>query len=157
MRIWEIVPAAAEHIPAIAANMREADRREVWASDRWTPEEALWKSLEASSLAWACIVYDVPSFMWGVSRKGSILSDTGVPWLLGTGAIYDVGREFLRQSRSYVDRMQAGYSRLENIVHAENALSLRWLRWCGFTVEKDSIERNGEKFFPFWRESICAR
>lgn len=152
-REWQIVPAAPGHAEPIAENMREADRREIWASDRLLPLCALKQSVLVSSVAWTCLVRGVPAFMWGVTRKGCILSDTGVPWLLGTDAILEVRGEFLKQSRAYVDRMQKGFARLENIVHAENALSIRWLRWCGFTIGKEPVERNGEKFFPFWREA----
>lgn len=153
MNIWEIVPASPEHSAIIAESMREADRREVWASDRWLPLYALTYSLSFSRIAWTCMVHGVPAFMWGVTFHGGMHSEVGVPWLLGTDAINEVSREFLKQSRAYVDRMQNGFTRLENIVHAENALSIRWLRWCGFTIEKEPIERNGEKFFPFWREA----
>ena len=41
MSIWEIVPALPEHIDAVAADMRPEDRREIWASHRHTPAEAL--------------------------------------------------------------------------------------------------------------------
>jgi hypothetical protein len=134
MKIWKILPALPEHIPAIAAGMREADRLEVWASHRHSPAQALESALARADLAWTCMVEGEPAFMWGVSRLGGILSETGSPWLLGTSAIGKVVREFLRQSRAYVERMQAGFSRLENHVHAQNVLSIRWLKWCGFTI-----------------------
>lgn len=157
MRIWEIVTAIPEHTAPIAANMREADRREVWASDRWLPLYALDRSLLSSHKAWTCLVRGVPAFTWGVAPRGSILSETGNPWLLGTDAIMEVRREFLKQSRAYVARMHDGFTRLENIVHVENKLSIRWLKWCGFTFGMELIERNGEQFFPFWREPACVR
>ena len=126
--------------------------REVWASGRLTPEEALHKSLAASQDAWCCEYQGVPALMWGVSRKGCILSDVGLPWLLGTDAIRAVQREFLRQSRSWVRRMHRDFERLENHVHAANKLSIRWLRWCGFVVEdKTPLLLNGEAFYKFWR------
>lgn len=152
MKIVEIVQASPGHAAPIAENMREADKREIWASDRLLPLYALKQSVLMSRESWTCLVRGVPSFMWGVARKGCILSDVGVPWLLGTDAILDVRREFLRQSRAYVSRMHKGFARLENIVHAENTLSIRWLKWCGFTIENEPVKRNGELFFPFWRE-----
>ena len=157
MSIWEILPAAPEHIPAIAADMREADRREVWASHRHSPAEALEHSLSRSELAWTCLVSGVPAFMWGVCRLGSLISFKGAPWLLGTPAITGVSREFLRQSPAYVARMQARFPRLENYVHAENRLSVRWLKWCGFILDDAPEVINGEPFFLFWREECpCA-
>ena len=152
MADWMITLALPEHIPPIVADMREADRKEVWASHRHTPEGALLTSLVASTKAWTCLIEGQPAFMWGVAPKGSLLSSVGVPWLLGTKDIHRVNREFLRRSRAYVDLMQEGYARLENHVHAENTVSIRWLQWCGFTVEKDVPELiNDEDFYYFWR------
>ena len=157
MTIWRIEPARAEHIPPIAANMREAERHEVWASNRRTPEEALQQSLAASDRAWTCFVHGVPAFMWGVSQPGDIPPGNGNPWLLGTDAVYEVGREFLKQSRAYVDKLQEGFARLENRVHAGNELSILWLKWCGFTLDNEPETINGEQFYRFWRESEPMR
>ncbi|MDE6734738.1 MAG: hypothetical protein K2J64_04645 [Desulfovibrio sp.] len=153
MNTWRIVPAEAAHIAPIAANMREADRREVRASHGHEPAEALAVSLEHSDMAWTCLVDDEPAFMWGAARAGSLITLTGSPWLLATPAIYRVRNAFLRHSRPYVELMQARFPRLENHVHAANRLSLRWLAWCGFTVEETPILRNGEPFLFFWREA----
>ena len=152
MTIWEIVPALPEHIDAVAADMRAEDRREIWASHRHTPAEALQRSLGRSELAWTCFVQGVPAFMWGVSRQGSLISRVGAPWLLGSERIYAVRREFLKQSRAYVERMQAHFPYLENRVHAANHFSMRWLKWCGFTVNDTPEMINGESFYSFWRE-----
>jgi hypothetical protein len=166
MITWTVVPAAPEHIPAIARDMREADRREIWASHRHTPEEALEYALERSDLAWTCLlsapaagadaspVDGTPTFMWGAARLGSIITLKGSPWLLGTDAIRKVQLEFLRQCPAFVERMNRRFPRLENFVHAENALSIRWLKWCGFTLEEEAPEViNGEDFFQFWRDA----
>ena len=58
MTHWRIVPALPSHIPCIAAHMRDADRREVWASHRHTPEEALRTSLDYAEInrAWTCLL-----------------------------------------------------------------------------------------------------
>ena len=149
---WMIVPATPEHIPHLAANMRGSDRREVWASHRHTPQEALEASLACSDLAWTCCVQSVPAFMWGVARQGAMTSFTGVPWLLGTPRMYAVRRDFLRHCLVYVNAMQEAFPLLENYVHAENQASVRWLEWCGFTVEREIPELiNDEDFYRFWR------
>ena len=150
MTLWRVDTAVLAHIPAIAARMREADVREVWASDRWLPGEALEKSLLASVQAWTCLFEGRPAFMWGVCSSAA--PDTGIPWLLATDDIYTVSREFLKQSRAYVERMQAHFPYLENRVHAGNSFSMRWLKWCGFTVNDTPEMINGESFYSFWRE-----
>jgi hypothetical protein len=64
-----------------------------------------------------------------------------------------VAREFIRQSRRYVALMQERFPRLENYVHAGNSLSLRWLKWCGFTIDKEAAQLGGENFYKFRRYS----
>ncbi|MDR1658949.1 MAG: hypothetical protein LBR94_01235 [Desulfovibrio sp.] len=148
---WRIEQARPEHIPDIAANMREADRREVWAYRRHTPEQALRLSLSRSLAAWTGIVEERPALMWGVGAA-SLLSFTGNPWLLGTDAVHDIRRPFLLHSRAFVRLMRDMFPRLENFVHAENRLSIHWLKWLGFTLEEIPEVINGEDFYLFRKE-----
>ena len=147
---YKIVPAEVSYLLPIAANMRPADRREVWASHRDTPYEALSRSLGASERAWAAIVDGQPVVVWGVARGGCVFSRKGVPWLLGTVALEKYWLEFLKQSRPWVDLMRDGYDLLENYVHGENHLSIKWLRWCGFQVSREETTIHGETFYRFW-------
>ena len=155
-RIWQIVPAKEEHIPHLAACLREEDKREIRAAHRHLPEEALRISLAASALAWTCLIEGRPAFMWGVARAGSLLSDTGRPWLLSTPEIMRVKSAFARRCRGYVEQMQARFARLENWVHADNRAARRWLAWCGFTLAaRPEIYGAGqEKFYRFWRNYV---
>lgn len=148
---WQIHKAHPSHIPHLATHMRESDRTEIWASHRHSPHEALSASLNASRMAWCCLVAGKPAFMWGVADcGGSVLTSCGTPWLLGTQAMLGVGREFVRQCRTYVEVMQTPYDLLTNYVHAQNAVSLRWLKWCGFQVG-EPVLMNNECFYRFWR------
>jgi hypothetical protein len=150
MKNWSIEKALPEHIPAIAANMREADRREVWAYSRHTPEVALRVSLSRSRAAWTGIIDGRPELMWGVAAP-SLLSSVGNPWLLSSDAYRKVSRDFLLHSRKFVRHMLTLFDRLENYVHAENELAIRWLRWCGFGFNWEPVQFNGEDFYRFWR------
>lgn len=148
----QVVPARPEHIPHLAATMREADRREVWASHRHTPEEALRASLQRSELAWTALLDGEPVLMWGVTPATSIIGKTGVPWLLASDGMFRIWRKVARHSREFVARMQERYPRLQNRVHALNHISLCWLSWCGFVIEPEPEEINGEEFYTFWRQ-----
>ena len=160
---YTIEPATHDHVPHLAAHLRLADRLEVRASHGHTPEEALRDSLDCSAKAWTLLVENagfshfLPAAMWGVAPAGGPLSFTGRPWLLATPALHAVDRQFIRQSRHYVAAMQAAFPRLENWCYAGNALSLRWLTWCGFTVERDKpVSFRGEPFYFFWKEAYHA-
>lgn len=152
---YSVVRAASEHLLHLAANMRAADRREVWAANRHTPYEALALSLEYSPRAWTAFIDEQPALMWGVAEeRGLIRRRSGRPWLLATDELERQGaREFIRRSRAYVEKMRAGYRRLENYVHADNERSRRWLAWCGFTVEEEAVLINKEKFHLFWLDN----
>jgi hypothetical protein len=49
--------------------------------------------------------------------------------------------------------MQSLFPRLENHVHADNVLSVRWLQWCGFSIDDTPEAYNGENFYLFWRNA----
>ena len=147
----EIVKAKSSHIPHIAVNMREADKAEVWASHKHSTAEALTASFAASTVAFTGLVDGVPAAMWGVGGTGSFLQLIGSPWLLGTPDAVKNARFFLKVNRLHIQYFQQLYPRLQNYVHMGNTTSIKWLKWCGFTVEKEPVEFGAlnEKFYFF--------
>lgn len=150
---YYVIGAKAEHLWPVAMNMRRADREEVWASGRRTPLEALRISLNMSQKAWTAMAGDVPFAMFGVAPS-LFVPWLGVPWMLATPTIEAARIPFLRQSRHFVDEMQSDFRVLENYVSAENTVSLKWLKFCGFNIGSE-YELNGHIFYKFWREK-CA-
>lgn len=150
-----VVPATEALVRQMFGKMRHADELEVLAVTGAPVENSLWNGFRFSEKCWVAIDDETPVACFGVKR-GGLVSDTGVPWLLGTDGILNVQREFVRQSRSYVQQMMEGLRRLENWVDARNTVSIKWLRWCGFTVE--ALPRpyglNGERFHRFWMEDL---
>lgn len=190
-----VIPASPDHIPHLAANLREADRRELMFSHGHAPEEALRLSLFRSEAAWTLMMENagfspqaasgrffpqgegpkspspvgkkrpslpeaklphfLPAAMGGVSPAGSVLSLTGRPWLLATPAFEAAPRTLIaRLSRRYVGTMARLFPRLENWCHADNALALRWLAWCGFSLDAEPrpFGLAGEPFYRFFKE-----
>lgn len=144
---YKAIPACESHIDTIASRMRQADVNEVWASSRYTPEDALRMSLRKSAIARTGTINGVPEVMLGVGDL-NVLAGVGAPWLLGTDAVETHAREFLRGSIAWRNQLLERYSTLRNFVDARNTASLRWLRWLGFTVF-DPIEINGYEFHLF--------
>lgn len=144
-----IVPAGMDHVATIAARMRKADAEEVWASSRSSPVQALMLSLNQSAQAWTGMVDGQPEVMFGVADL-NVLTATGAPWLLGTNAVLDHYREFLRQSVWWRERLLERYDVLKNFVHDDNVVSKRWLKWLGFTLHDPMpLGRGGEAFRLF--------
>ena len=133
MTDYQIVPATAEHIEAVAAHLRQADRDEVFAAAGLTGAEALRYSFENSIECWAGLVDGEPICIFGVSRS-TLLTGTGVPWMLGTPEVEHHVMPFLRRSRVVVRKWREHFDLLVNHVDARNTKSIQWLRWLGFTI-----------------------
>jgi hypothetical protein len=128
-----IVAARERHIPAIAVNVRPEDRAELWAAGCIGPAEAMEKSLARSSCAWTGFVEGVPVAMFGVC-PGSIITGTGIPWMIGTNLLDRHARTLMVRSKRHIQRMAQGFDRLENYVDSRNVKAVRWLAWLGFTI-----------------------
>ena len=146
----EIVPADESHIPHIAANVREADRQELWDYALLKPEEALHTSLKSSTLAWTGLVDGIPLCMFGVGPF-SMLTDSGFPWMIGTKNLDQYAMTFLRRNKKMVHVMLKYYSRLGNWVSMENTVAIQWLKWLGFQFGQPEPKGLFHKpFIKFW-------
>ena len=131
----EIIPAMQEHIAHIAANVRDADQQEMFDYLLMSPKEALERSYAVSKLSWTGLIDDEPVAMFGVA-PASFLSDTGLPWLIGTDKIEKHQITFLRKCKPYVQKMNDVYPKLQNHVAEYNVKAIRWLAWLGFSFDK---------------------
>jgi hypothetical protein len=129
--VISLVPASLVHVGPIASRMREWDKREAAAFGR-SPKEALRIGLSASLWAYTALVDGRPEAMLGLTPV-SLIEGRGVPWMLGTDAIYAHPREMLRGVGPMIAGMQADCRLLENWVATGNARAMRFLRGCGFS------------------------
>ena len=145
-----IVPAPArcfaEHI---AFNMRIEDQEEIMLSHGITPDEAIHYSYSHSEIC------------------GGIEGDDGMPvgltgvtgdriWMLGTKEIASTKNHRLQlclQGRKWVDScLERVGEPIGNHVFAENKMSIRWLKFLGFTVaEPEPFGPFDALFCQFWR------
>lgn len=149
MRI-EIRHADPADIPPLAANMREADRREIWATSLSEPGPALARSLERSALAWTGLIDGRVAAMFGAGGPISIIGGGASAWLLGTPEIAKIPRFFLVESKGYVRQMLDRFPVLQNYVDARNRATLSWLRRLGAEFgEAQPYGVLGLDFVPF--------
>ena len=148
----EFVRPTEELILAAARTMRPADVREVWLSHHDGPERALRSSVAASPrLCAAMVAPEGPVCLFGVGSL--LLSGRGSPWLLGTELMARYRREVAVRSRPAVAYMRRRWRTLENWVHADNIVSVRWLEACGFTLEDPApFGPEGAPFRRFWMQ-----
>lgn len=148
VKLTRITP---EILQFIAENMREEDKTEVILSGAKDPMDALETVVRHSHFTLA-VIADVPLTVLGL-RKMDIMQGVGVPWLLSAEQALQHKREFLLQSPPVIEEMLNICPTLINYVHAENRLSIRWLKWLGFEIgDPEPIGLNGAEFCRFMKE-----
>jgi hypothetical protein len=147
-RVVAVIPATSDHIEAIAANVRRADRIE-FAALMMTPGQVLRSGLALSRFACTGTVDGVPICMFGVAPIGGLLFDHGRPWMVGTSLLDDYAMHFLRRCRAQVAEMLNLYPVLSNYVAASNVKAIEWLAWLGFTIAEKPIPC-GFRNVPFY-------
>lgn len=145
---FRIVPATEAHVEEMATRVRAADVEELWASGRKTPVEAMRLGIQVSTDAWAGLVDGEVMCVFGVAPY-SMLTGTGVPWMVGSTLIDRHASRFAMRCRPVVNRMLDDYPHLVNYVDSRNRRAIRWLRWLGFEVGEP--EPYGWQGIPFHR------
>jgi len=144
---------AAEWLVGLAEDLRQTDLDEIAAHTGDDPAVALISSVMVSTHAWVILDGDDPIAAFGCAPSGAP-GDAQV-WMLGADAMDRPANAagILRLSRPYLDEMQRTYARLWNHIDARNDRSMRWLEWCGFTVNEAVPDFGVEKrlFFLFSR------
>lgn len=143
-------------IEIIAADMRDADAAEVWASHRCTPIESLMRGWDLSEFSVVVECDGVPCTMLGLVITCP-MTGAGTPWLLSSNHALKYKREFLVQSPPVIAQMLDICPRLSNHVHAKNRVSIRWLKWLGFTIDDPMpAGANKELFHRFHLEKVSG-
>ncbi len=156
--LYRIEPTMPEDIADVASRMRQADIDEVEASHGTTPLWALNMSVHHSEEPWTIWAGGERVALFGVVPT-SLVMGVGLVWLLGTDAIAELYRPFLRFSRPVIEELSRGYRMIYNDVDNRNLVSARWLKWCGFKATK--LVHRGPDRLPFTRfvkrrEGLCV-
>lgn len=128
----------------LAKTMREADKREVYLLAGMSPKQALIESFNSSPLERYTVVLNgevICMFGVGVSNNAR----WATPWLLGSEKIKTIPVTFIRESKRYLKKWQ--HPLLLNYVHAENTLSIAWLKALGFTFLREVTGLHGKGLF----------
>ena len=130
---YQIVKTTQKHIDELATTMRQVDIDEVWASNHLSPKASLSGSYSMTPDTYTGLVDNQVMCIFGVA-KPSFMSDTGIPWLLGSDLITKHVRRFLVANRKVVDVMKQDVKILKNYVDARNLTTIKWLKWLGFVI-----------------------
>lgn len=142
-----LVPAERAHIPDLAARMREWDVAECRALGR-EPADALADGVSRSLWALTALVDGKPEAMMGVVPL-SVIEGTGVPWMLGTEAVYRHARDLARYGPGIIAEMEATFPTLANFVAAGNARAIAFLKHWGWRISSKRVAVGGVDFVEF--------
>ena len=120
-------------IDYVAANMRDADTLECTANGL-NPIDALAMSVRNSNQYKTFCIKDIVIAIFGIcpdpDDKGN-----GIIWLLGTEHIKKHSKSFLKSSKKEFMSIMSNYKTATNLIHKDNDLHLRWVKWLGFEVD----------------------
>ena len=147
----ELVPASPGHVGRIAARMRSDDIAECAAFGR-TPKSALRLGLMGSSHVLTAKLNGRPEAMMGIVVTSAI-SGEGTPWMLGSDEIYRHPKAMLTLGPHVLALWGRDSSKSwSNLVSAENARSIRFLRRIGFHIGDELTMVGGMSFLTFTME-----
>ncbi len=141
----------------LARGARAADWRECLKTSGKSLASALRFSVAASDLAVAVRYEGRIIALFGVASAGA---RHGLVWLVGNDEAEnaELAVPLARASRRFVDCWLRTFKCLHNVVDPDNALSLRWLAWLGFGIDRDNPVRGplGHELYRFWKEGRAA-
>jgi len=148
----KVVKATKDLVETMIGNLREEDNKECLDSTGRTADIELMNGFHFSEKCWVGLVEGEAFCCFGVTESEQI-SKIGVPWMLATNTIkIKKAKILVRQvSKIYVRNMMIGFQKLENWVSIDNKISIEWLEWCGFNLEKPMPYGREQKLFHrFW-------
>ncbi|MEL5392875.1 hypothetical protein [Serratia nevei] len=148
MRNVEIVEATHGHIAELLPRVRQADVDEFQAMSGKTPAQVLDVGLRASAFSYAGLINGQVVTIFGVAPR-SIITGSGVPWLVGSDLLEQYQATFLRRCRPALRFFLQQYPVLENYVDERNIAAKCWLHWLGFTIH--DAKPTGLAGLPFHR------
>jgi hypothetical protein len=130
--VIEIVRASPAHIGRVANSLREMDRLECEAA-RMTPKDNLRYGIQWGE-TYTVKIDGKPEAMFGVVPT-CVLTGRSKVWLLMSDKAARQRKVLVRAGVVYSSIFRSKYRVLENYVHAENDLAIRWLTRIGFRVD----------------------
>ncbi len=140
---------------SLADRLRKTDVQEIYASSARPPHIAIREAFLRSDMCWTAFKENLPIAIFGCAAP-STMSLVASPWMLGSNELDRAAIGIGRASLYYVNKMSERYDILENFIDARQKKSIRWLQWCGFTIEAPQfIGIHGEAFHRFWRKKYA--
>lgn len=144
-----IFPADKEDVYELVDNIRDADRREIYALHGVSPLAGIYYSFKSTSDNYSVRAGDGALLcIWGFKRDAW---NSHLVWMITTKAIEELkyARLFIKKCDAVCKQILNKYGYSHNVVHSKNATSIKWLKRLGAKFEHAIIIRD-EEFFPFY-------
>lgn len=137
----------------VGSNLRLQDYIEAYLQSHGKePAEALKESYRSSQVCLSACLEERPIAVFGI---GSADESKASPWLLATPEADRFPKEMISFGRQFVSAWLNEWDCLYNVVYAENARTIRWLKHLGFTVGgPQPIGHLGAPFCLFYQYRI---
>lgn len=116
-----------------ADRLRDADILECNAHGL-APYDALKLGYDNADICRVAYVDETPVAIYGVG-KTSNNPKRGNIWLLGTDDIGVFRKDFISQCKTELETLMTNYDCVKALMHRDNFVHERWVKWLGFTVE----------------------
>lgn len=133
-----------------SVNLRADDFDEVFSATGKSPHYTVISGWETALKRW--LIFDSSDKIVGVIglKPYDQYSNICAPWMLGTDGLNDISKFFLKISKPIIKEMLLYCDVLLNYVDSRYEKAIRWLKWCGFTVDAEKIKFFNDKNVPFY-------
>lgn len=132
----------------VSKNLRDTDKRELKRAGKTNYEQAVLDSVRISPFAFAALEDGVPLCVFGLLPDG-VLSIRARVWMLGTNAINENKKEFVKTCRTVISEMLDIYPVLYNIVDANYPQAIRLLKFLDASFGGEITLDTGAPFLFF--------
>jgi len=129
----------------VGSNLRIREMQEIWGYDNSLPVEGVTNSFNKSVVSMTILHDDKPVAIFGIM----ILKEVPTLWLMPTNDLEKIGRNFVRNTKEWINKMLEEYPTLVAYVHWANDESLQWMNFVGGRqIEKVFMGKDNS---PFWK------
>ncbi len=130
----------------LAFNLRQVDKYEIamMGLDPLTALLAPFRYTRKGVITYSVLTHDNKvACMFGVvsSRNTKI----GTIWMLGSPELEKHWGYFTKRTKKWVDFLLADYQYVHNVISKENEISIKWLKWLGFSFK--SVAKNNNLMY----------
>ena len=150
MSYLDISPATIEQAIDLGPRLRQADVQEVKAACGMDAADALFEAVKNAKRSDAWCKDGKVIAISGVTDSG-VDNATGVVWMLTSDEMEQSPKNFMIDTRGYVQDLLKTYAILFNFVDNRNIKAQRWLKWLGFQLgDPQPFGVDQLPFRPFW-------